>query len=341
MYNNDVFVYLQDIEHASGDSSRLLGFGHHSSSQYADYDFSNPEMLQPHLGRSKAGSPKTAAVRTSIVGVEEPIHHLNVKVLKPLSPSRARLRSASPIDDRFPMDGSPWRPAEMPSQPHSRLGFPPDRAFDQHQNGWLGRNWPPDVGALQLEASTTYDPSVGYTKKHPRELIDAYGNYRGKSSSLEKAAPKLQRINVNVFNRESAPKNWRSFEEEEYVWEDMSPTLADRSRSSLPPLGPSSESLSRRIGLSRPDANILEPDLRGNNWYGQTKQHPVGDPAIIIDDRKSLLGVWFFTFSLVCLLCTIFIIDEHLLFNNIFKHGSSLSLQDLVVIMDTTSCAFF
>ena len=321
-------LYLQEIEHASGDSSRLSEFGHHSSAQYADYDFTNPEMLPPHLGRSKAVSPKTTAVRTSITRVEEPIRHLNIKVSKPLSCSRARSRrSASPIDDRFTRDGSPWRPAEMPCQPHSRLGFPPDTAFDQNQNGQLGRIWPRDIAASQLEASTTNDPSAGYIKKHPRELIDAYGNHRGKGTSLEKV-PKLQQIDVNVFNREAAPKNWRSFEEEEYVWEDMSPTLADRSRSSsLPPLGPSSGSLSRRIGLSRPDANILEPDLRGNNWYNQTKQHHVDDPAIIVNDRKSVLGVCFFTFSLVFLLCTIFIIDQHFLFNHIFKPGSSLSFQ--------------
>lgn len=296
---------LQNIEHAGGISSRLRGYGPNSSVQYGEYDFNNAEVLPPHLPRTGAGSLQTTALCTSVTGVEGPILPLNANVRKPLSPSRVRLRrSASPIEDRLLSDGSPWRAAERASQPsHSRLGFGFGRAFDQ--NGWLERSGQPGVGLRQLEASTTYDPDAGYSKKHPRELIDAYGNYRGKDTSLDKP-PKLQR--VNGINREAATKNWRSFEEEEYVWEDMSPTLADQSRrKSLPPLGPSSGSLSRRISLSHPDANILEPDFRGNNRHEQTKQHPVDDPTTIVDDIIPVLGVWFipFTLSSNCLLFTL------------------------------------
>ncbi|KAJ6805256.1 uncharacterized protein M6B38_178970 [Iris pallida] len=274
------------VGQATGSSSSLHGYRQKSPLQYDDYE--SPEVLPPHLRISKAGSTHTAVLQVSAMdGDEEPMHIIKVEVSNPLSP-RLRWRSTSPLDDKFPRDSS-WRPAEMASSPHSRLGFVPSRpAIDQ--NSWMERNWPSDVALRQLEAST-YECNSGYRNKHPRELIDAYGNYRGNSTSLEKL-PKVQRIDVKGMDREVATKKWRSSEEEEYVWEDMSPTLANQSRrNSLLPLGPGLGSLSRRVALGRPDVTILEPDFNRNIWPEQTKRHPVDDPAIIVDDRPVLRSV--------------------------------------------------
>ncbi|KAJ6837550.1 uncharacterized protein M6B38_119465 [Iris pallida] len=278
---------FHDVGQATGNSSSLNGYRQRSSIQYDDYDYDRPVMLPPHLGRSKAVSPRSVRV-SAIAGDEEPTHLVEVKVPDPLS-SGLRRRSTSPDDDKFPRDSSPWGVSERTSSPHSQLGFGPSRAAI-HQNGRLERSWPLDGGARQLEASTAYACDNGYRKKHLRELIDAYGNYRGESNSLEKL-PKVQRINVNGMGREVVTKNWRSSEEEEYVWEDMSPTLADQSRRNSPlPFGPSSGSLSRRIALSRPDVSILEPDLDRSGWPGQTKRQPVDAAAILVDDGIPVLG---------------------------------------------------
>ncbi|KAJ6807106.1 uncharacterized protein M6B38_173465 [Iris pallida] len=283
------FPKVHGVGQATGSSSSIHGYRQKSKSplQYDDYE--RPKVLPPHLGISKTGSPYTTTVRASAMdGDEDPMHLVKVEVSNHLSP-RLRQRSASPLDDNFPRGSSSWRPAEIASSPNSRLGFVPSRsAIDQ--NGWMERHLSSNVGVRQKEASTAYDCNNGYRKKHLRELIDAYGNYRGLSTSLEKP-PKVQRIDVNGMDKEVVTKNWRSSEEEEYVWEDMSPTLANQSRRNSLPLGPDLGSLSRRVALGRPDATILEPDCNRNTWSGQTKLHPVDDPAIIVDDRPVLGSV--------------------------------------------------
>lgn len=223
---------IHDDPLTSANISRPRSYNQNLSTKYSAYDYNRPDNL--YIERSRI--------------VNDPIDHVNVRLSKPLSPSRIRTRrSTSPMDYNFQRDDSFLNPSEKAYQPQSRL---------------------------------EYEHSTGYNKKHLRELIDTYGNHISQSTSVERPL-KLQRIDVNGNNVEKVEKNWLNRDEEEYVWEDMSPTLSSK-RTSLP-FG--------RVGVSRPDANSVDPELRYNKWNGQaTSQHPVGDPAMIKDDRFPIIG---------------------------------------------------
>ncbi|XP_008808984.1 polyadenylation and cleavage factor homolog 4-like isoform X2 [Phoenix dactylifera] len=281
---------FHDIEHVRGVSSSLQVYGKKSSMQCSEYNIDHPEVLPARPGVARTGSPQTAATCTaSMVEVEGPTRQLKIKISRPSPPPIIGPRkSISPPVDRFSRDTSPRRMRERASPSHSGFVYGPGRGTSQ--NGWLERRRPFDDGAQQIQASMAFNLNNGYAKQRSRELIDAYGNYTGKSFSLEKL-PKVPRLDVNSVASERASRKWKNSEEEEYVWEDMSPTLSDRSRrNSLPPFGPSTGSLSTRAGLTRPDASLLDHDSGRRSWPGQAQLPAVGDPANTIEDRIPVFG---------------------------------------------------
>lgn len=248
-------------------SSSLQVLGQKPSVQYGQYDLDHTELHPTRIGISGVGSPQTARA-SSMGGVEGPFSDLKHKVSRPSSPPRFRTkRSISPLDDRFHRDISPGR-AERVSPSHSVCGH--GRASDQ--DGWLDRRWP-SVDVQQLESSISYNQNNGYAKQRSRELIDAYGNSR-ETGNTHESPPKVQRLDVNGINSKRAARNWQSSEEEEYIWEDMSPTLADASNRSIHPFG------NGRLGLNRSDDRLLEPDFRRSSWRGQALL-----PSVDVEDR--------------------------------------------------------
>lgn len=288
---------MQDIEHARGASSTSQVHGQKSSLHCNEYDIDHPEVLPSRRGMVRTGSPHTAATRaSSMVEVEGPTRHSksNFSRFSP-PPIIGPRKSISPPADRFSRHTSPRRVLERASPSHSGAGR------GTNQNGWFERSWPFDDVTEQVKSSMAFNLDNGYAKQHSRELIDAYGNCRGKGTSLEKL-PKVQRLDVNGIASEAATRKWKNSEEEEYVWEDMSPTLSDRSRrNSLPPFGPGTGSLSTRAGLTRPDASLQDHDSGRRSWPGQAQLPAVGDPVYIIEDRIPVFGVWFFAFYSVSL----------------------------------------
>ncbi|KAG1338501.1 polyadenylation and cleavage factor [Cocos nucifera] len=283
----------QQLKHSTSDTEHVRrgsSSGQKSSMQCSEYSIDHPEVLPPWPGVARTGSPQTAATCTaSMVEAEGPTRQLKIKISRPSPPPIiGPQNSISPPIDRFSRDTSPGRMLGRASPSHSGFVYGPGRRTNQ--NGRLERRWPFDDGAQKKQASMAFDLNNGYAKQRSRELIDAYGNYTGKSASLEKL-PKVHRVDVNSVASERAARKWKNSEEEEYVWEDMSPTLSNRSRrNSLPPFGPSTGSLSTRPGLTRPDASLLDHDSGRRSWPGQAQLPAVGDPAYTIEDRIPVFG---------------------------------------------------
>lgn len=108
-----------------------------------------------------------------------------------------------------------------------------------------------------------------------RALIDAYGNDQGEELPSSKFH-RLERLDVNGIGNSS--RSWQNTEEEEFDWEDMSPTLADRGRgngllaSSAPYFG--------RVGVRPP---LMESDGRNSRSF-QPQQPLVDDSTTIAED---------------------------------------------------------
>jgi pre-mRNA cleavage complex 2 protein Pcf11 len=150
---------------------------------------------------------------------------------------------------------------------HSILGPDPRRLPDR--NGRL--RWAFDDSGQPT--TSVFDEE--YRKQSARELIDAYGNCQGRDA--DERLPKMQRLASNGMASKSTAHNWLNAEEEEYSWEDMSPTLTDRNRNSMP-------------SFPGVNAGLLEPNIRRNSYPSQAPR-PSGDGASLnIEDRISATG---------------------------------------------------
>ncbi|XP_043689443.1 polyadenylation and cleavage factor homolog 4-like isoform X2 [Telopea speciosissima] len=251
-----------DIQHSRGGSSSLQIYGQKPAIGYDEYDIDHSDVL----GNQKLGSPG-AAVRTSSVGGIDRLYPSKTRLTRPASPSRiGPPRSLSPPADGFTTDTSPGRVVERASPSHSGIDSRLVRVIDGDADGERTEWWKRRSNDIyqQVEISSAY-LSNGSDQQSPRALIDAYGNYRGKNTLSEKPL-KVGRLDVNGISIKT-DKGWQNTEEEEYVWEDMSPTLADRSRSNdLMLCNPPLDSFNGRAGLGRSGAASLEPDFRKGNW---------------------------------------------------------------------------
>uniref|UniRef100_A0ACD5ZQL6 Uncharacterized protein n=1 Tax=Avena sativa TaxID=4498 RepID=A0ACD5ZQL6_AVESA len=73
-------------------------------------------------------------------------------------------------------------------------------------------------------------------------------------------------------------------QEEEYSWEDMSPTLSIHNRNGMP----SSETL--RAGFPGPNSGQLDSDIGIRSWRSQAPQLAADRPSLILEDRISATG---------------------------------------------------
>ncbi|URE08150.1 hypothetical protein MUK42_22638 [Musa troglodytarum] len=280
---------LHSMPHARV-SSGLQAYGQKPSTRYSEYDLDQPELLPHRLTAAREGSPQTAMLRpSSMIDARGSVPYLKNKISLPLSPRRIGLkRPVSPPIVRSHNGTSPRKIGGRASTSHFGSGYEPGRLSDP--NGLLGRGWLSNEDPHHVEASTLCKLNNGSGKQHPRDLIDAYGNPRGRVSSYEKFS-KVQRLDVNGIASEAAARKWKNSDEEEYDWEDMSPTLSDRSRrNSLPRVGPSAGSISIRTGFSRPDPAVLESDFGRRSWPGQVQLHAADNPSFMGEDRIAVRG---------------------------------------------------
>ncbi|PKA62212.1 hypothetical protein AXF42_Ash015097 [Apostasia shenzhenica] len=197
-------------------SSAIQAYGQKTFIHSDDCDSDYLDFQSPYIRMLREGS--SHSLGSSVAGQEGPILKSQKKLEGPLSPTRIGFRrSMSPRGQSF-QRSSPGRVVESTSPFRSELEFGSQRASERH--GFPRRNWTLDDGILQPDALVAYN---GCGRQHQRELIDAYGNYRGKGTVHDRF-PKVQRLEYG----ETINKGWQNSEEEEYVWEDMSPTLADQ-----------------------------------------------------------------------------------------------------------------
>ncbi|KAF8662462.1 hypothetical protein HU200_056049 [Digitaria exilis] len=230
-----------------------------SAVQYAD-DPDQQEAFRSLAGTIRATSPHLLSTHPSDVILEGP-----------LATSRRNL-SRSPPRDVFRRTLSPKRALERLPPSHSVLGPDPRRVPDRN-----GRSrWTFDDGAQRPTISMLDEE---YRKQSARELIDAYGNCQGRDA--DERVPKIQRLDSNGMASKSTARNWLTSEEEEYSWEDMSPTLTDRIRSSVP----SFPSGTMRAGFPGANRGLLESDVGRHNFQSQAPRSSVDGPPLNLEDR--------------------------------------------------------
>ncbi|XP_074571733.1 polyadenylation and cleavage factor homolog 4 [Curcuma longa] len=238
-------------------------YGQKPIARHSEYDFDQPELPLHHLDTEG-----------------ESIAHLKNKITFPGSPPRIGLkRPISPPILRSHDDASKMIGGRASSSRSG--GYASGRVSDM--SSWMDRNRP------SSEEPRLYNLSNGYVKQNPRDLIDAYGNPRGRVSALEKY-PKVRHLDMNDIASEAAARKWKNTDEEEYVWEDMSPTLSDRRRrSSLPAFEQTPGSFSIRKSFSKPNPALLESDFSRRSWPGHAQLPRVDDPSYN-DDRIASIG---------------------------------------------------
>ncbi|XP_073009228.1 polyadenylation and cleavage factor homolog 4-like isoform X3 [Typha latifolia] len=208
------------------------------------------------------------------------------KVPRPLSPPSIGLRrSRSPTGEGLPK-GVSRRVMERPSPSHPGFGYEP--AGLTSQNDWFERSWTSDDGGQLSDSSRAFNLNNGYSKQYSRELIDTYGNHRGKDTFLENRS-KVQRLETDGI-ASGKTRKWENSEEEDYDWEAMSPTLDDRSRrNSMPAFGLSAGPFSSRAGLTTPHARF-DSDFGRRSWPWQGQLPDIADSFFTSEQRMSAIG---------------------------------------------------
>ncbi|KAK4354773.1 hypothetical protein RND71_026967 [Anisodus tanguticus] len=137
-------------------------------------------------------------------------------------------RSLSPTHDEFAVDNSTigLREGSPPSHPALDYGFNRVRGRDDERSEW--QRILPDDTNQQPDIPAKYSVNKGIDLQGPRALIDAYGiDEREKLANQRQQ--KIGKATINGLGDRLAVKTWQNTEEEEFNWEDMSPTLADQS----------------------------------------------------------------------------------------------------------------
>lgn len=151
----------------------------------------------------------------------------------------------------------------------------------------------------QLENSAAYKFSNGRERQGPRALIDAYGSDNRKATLSDRPLL-VERLETNGLDHRASSMSWQHTEEEEFDWEDMSPTLADRGT----PIS-SLTDFKARPGFVVPRTTRVESDTR-NSWSSHSQLPSADDSSIMAEDAASSLSVCFFT-------CLPLLFTEHLI----------------------------
>ncbi|KAF6162937.1 hypothetical protein GIB67_021086 [Kingdonia uniflora] len=269
---------VNDVEDARGVSSKLQLHGNRSAFGYDEYDSNHANSISPQVVNRRSTSPGLATQTSS-----------TTRIIRSSSPSIVGLsKSSSPLGNGLVKNNSPGGSLEKASPPNCGFGHELGRLkkMNGEVNDWSSKLWVEDI-CQRVESSGTYSKNNGFENHRPRAIVDAYGSHRGKGTLNEKLKPlKVDLLDVNGSKRGVETKSWQSTEEEEFVWESMSPTLTNRSSSDVMPPNPPLGNLStNNTGLGRaPPASFLDSDYGRSNWPR------VDDSAIGAEDGTSILG---------------------------------------------------
>ncbi|GMJ14593.1 PCF11P-similar protein 4 [Hibiscus trionum] len=233
-----------NTRHVRGMSSGKRLYGQKHTIGYDEFDSDHIEVPSAHIGVQRLSSTGNVGRTSVAIGANKPQLSSASRVSRPFSPSTIgsdRLLK-SEVDD-LPSDDSPRRFAEIasPSRPGFDFGHGRGTIKDEETREWQKKHFCGDYRNSSESSLNAYKLSNGNERQTLRALIDAYGNDRGQGMSNSKPV-QVERLDVNGLGNKMAPRSWQNTEEEEFDWEDMSPTLADRrsnefSVSSLPTFG--------------------------------------------------------------------------------------------------------
>ncbi|XP_015162085.1 polyadenylation and cleavage factor homolog 4 isoform X1 [Solanum tuberosum] len=193
-------------------------------------------------------------------------------------------RSLSPTLNEFALDNPAIGLRERASPSHTALdyGFSRVRGRDVERSEW--QRILPDGANQQPDIPSKYRMNKGIDLQGPRALIDAYGiDEREKVSNLRQQ--KIGNATINGLGNRLAVKTWQNTEEEEFNWEDMSPTLADQSPfNDLSASVRHPQSIRMRPGVDSQHAVPLVTDPR-RSWANRGQYSLVHDSSL--DDVHS------------------------------------------------------
>ncbi|XP_044461320.1 polyadenylation and cleavage factor homolog 4-like [Mangifera indica] len=279
-----------NIQHVRGTSSSLKIYGQKPALGYDEFDADHAEVTSSHMGSQKLNSTGSVGRTANFVLGANKLHSSSTsRIARPLSPSRIGSdRILSSEGDEFAVENSPRRP-EVASPSHPVFDYGLGRAVgrDEEISEWWRKQYSDD-NHKRFETSASYNLSNGLEHQGPRALIDAYGSDRRISNNKPS---QVERLNVNGMGSKAALRSWQNTEEEEFDWEDMSPTLADSGRkskflsSSVQPF----KNRATRLDVRKLGTGILESDIR-SNLSSQAQLPMMDDSSIISEDVVSALG---------------------------------------------------
>ncbi|XAR65621.1 hypothetical protein NMG60_11009790 [Bertholletia excelsa] len=268
-----------------GSASTLNIYGKKTTSGYDEYDSDNIEVMSSQVGGQRLSATGHADGTSFSLGAEKTLPSAAARIAKSTPFRTEHGRSLSPPSDGFAVDNSPRRVVERASP--SRLGFEygvgrmkgREESSDRPRNFWSGGTY------RRLETTAQYN---GDELDGPRALIDAYGSDQRRPTPNNRTL----KVDINGIDNKLGTKTWQNTEEEEFDWEDMSPTLVDRSRghdllaSSVPPL----ESLTVRPAYGAHGAVPSNIDFRRSNGSTQPQISMVHDSSIVLEDVVQTSG---------------------------------------------------
>ncbi|XP_010669758.2 polyadenylation and cleavage factor homolog 4 [Beta vulgaris subsp. vulgaris] len=171
------------------------------------------------------------------------------------------IRTLSPSIDEFEVSDSRAVVGGSPSCSGYKYGR--RRGRDEKTEYWLKRHCSGD-SYRDFENIANCGSSKGFEHDRPRALIDAYGHDDGQRSVNEEP-PVRDRLNDSGAVSKKTDSSWQSTEEEEFDWEDMSPTLSDGKTNNVTASTLSSRGFRAIPGVGSLDSGHFDPSLR-RSW---------------------------------------------------------------------------
>ncbi|XP_073314837.1 polyadenylation and cleavage factor homolog 4-like isoform X3 [Primulina huaijiensis] len=187
------------------------------------------EQLQfsPSVGAEGASSTGGANRATSGVDAIKKSLPSMAKIIRSSTYRTGHTGSLVPSLDEFSIDNSPRRVAVGPSPSSLGINY---GLSEEESSEWKMRNWQ-GKSNHHLKTSAAYNHNNDVDLRGPRALISAYGiDEREKNMSSKRQ--RVEQLDANVIDSKGALRTWQNTEEEEFDWEDMTP-----SNTSAPLLG--------------------------------------------------------------------------------------------------------
>ncbi|XP_028767818.1 polyadenylation and cleavage factor homolog 4 isoform X2 [Neltuma alba] len=195
-------------------------------------------------------------------------------------PSGIRLdRPLSATKDECAVDNSSSRIVERDPLSHPAFDYGVGKAGSRGEelSGCEPKHHTDD-GRNQFQVSMSGSLSNGHQRQNLKALIDAYGSDKNDETFNNKPLF-VERQDINGLNK-VVSASWQNTEEEEFDWEDMSPTLADHSRNN--------DFLPSSIGFSREKPVISAATSERNtrrSWSSRSQLPPMDDSSVIAGDK--------------------------------------------------------